>query len=166
MRNPKIPDWFDQRRLGIFIHWGVYSVPAYANEWYPRTMYIRGTDEFDHHVKTYGPHSRFGYKDFIPLFRAENFDPEEWIRIFQDAGAGYVFPVAEHHDGFQMYASELSEWNASDHGPSLNWSSGTPSHIRRRNIWMTGWPAQRRAIGKSSAPATEPGASMPWYQAK
>ncbi|MBO7710651.1 MAG: alpha-L-fucosidase [Lachnospiraceae bacterium] len=116
----QIPDWFDKRRLGIFIHWGVYSVPAYGNEWYPRTMYIQGTDEFDHHVKTYGSHSRFGYKDFIPLFRAEKFDPDEWIRLFQDAGAGYVFPVAEHHDGFQMYASELSEWNASDHGPGRN----------------------------------------------
>lgn len=117
LSGAKIPDWFDERRLGIFIHWGIYSVPAYSNEWYPRTMYIQGTDEFEHHVRTYGPHSRFGYKDFIPLFRAENYDPEEWIRIFQDAGAGYVCPVAEHHDGFQMYASELSEWNASDHGP-------------------------------------------------
>ena len=112
-----LPEWFDRKRLGIFIHWGVYSVPAYANEWYPRTMYIQGTDEFAHHVKTYGPQKNFGYKDFIPLFKAEKFDPDEWIRLFREAGAGYVFPVAEHHDGFQMYRSDLSEWNAYDKGP-------------------------------------------------
>lgn len=117
LSSARIPGWFDKSRLGIFIHWGVYSVPAFANEWYPRTMYIQGTKEFEHHIRTYGPHTDFGYKDFIPLFKAEHFDPDAWIRLFQDAGAGYVFPVAEHHDGFQMYASDLSEWNASDHGP-------------------------------------------------
>ena len=117
LSSARIPGWFDKSRLGIFIHWGVYSVPAFANEWYPRTMYIQGTKEFEHHIRTYGPHTDFGYKDFIPLFKAEHFDPDAWIRLFQDTGAGYVFPVAEHHDGFQMYASDLSEWNASDHGP-------------------------------------------------
>ena len=115
-----VPEWFDQSRLGIFIHWGVYSVPAYANEWYSRTMYIQGTDEFDHHVKTYGPHKKFGYKDFIPMFKAEYFDPEEWIGLFKEAGAGYVMPVAEHHDGFQMYESSLSDWNAKEMGPKRN----------------------------------------------
>ena len=115
LSSARIPGWFDKSRLGIFIHWGVYSVPAFANEWYPRTMYIQGTKEFEHHIRTYGPHTDFGYKDFIPLFKAEHFDPDAWIRLFQDTGAGYVFPVAEHHDGFQMYASDLSEWNASDH---------------------------------------------------
>ena len=112
-----VPQWFRQQRLGIFIHWGVYSVPAYANEWYSRNMYIQGTSEFDHHVKTYGPHKEFGYKDFIPMFTAEDFDPEEWVELFRQAGAGYFFPVAEHHDGFQMYDSELSDWNAAKMGP-------------------------------------------------
>ena len=76
-----------------------------------------GDPAFEHHVKTYGPQKEFGYKDFIPLFRAEHFDPKEWIRLFRVAGAGYIFPVAEHHDGFQMYDSELSEWNAKQKGP-------------------------------------------------
>ena len=96
------PRWYVQGKFGIFIHWGVYSVPAFGNEWYPRNMYIQGTREFEHHIKTYGPHKHFGYKDFIPLFRAEKFDADAWAALFQAAGARYVVPVAEHHDGFQM----------------------------------------------------------------
>lgn len=111
------PRWFCQKRLGIFLHWGIYSVPAFGNEWYSRNMYVRGQREFDHHVATYGPHKDFGYKDFIPMFRAEKFDAEEWMAMFREAGAGYVCPVAEHHDGFQMYDSDLSNWNAKQMGP-------------------------------------------------
>ncbi len=111
------PPWFRERRLGIFIHWGVYSVPAFSNEWYPREMYMPGTRAYAHHLQTYGPPDRFGYKDFIPLFKAERFNAGEWVRLFKEAGAGYMFPVAEHHDGFQMYSSELSAWNAVEMGP-------------------------------------------------
>ncbi len=111
------PDWFRDRRLGIFIHWGAYSVPAFSNEWYPREMYIPGTRAYEHHIRTYGPQSRFGYKDFIPLFKGERFDAKAWVKLFREAGAGYLFPVAEHHDGFQMYKSELSAWNAAEMGP-------------------------------------------------
>lgn len=117
LMEAKTPEWFRQRRLGIFIHWGVYSVPAYANEWYSRNMYIQGSPEYLHHRETYGVHSKFGYQDFIPLFTAEKFDPEEWVSLLKQAGAGYFFPVAEHHDGFQMYDSELSDWNAAKMGP-------------------------------------------------
>ena len=117
LMNAKLPDWFEKEKLGIFIHWGIYSVPANSNEWYSRNMYIKGTSEYDHHIKTYGPHTEFGYKDFIPMFKAEKFDPKEWIELFKDAGAGYLFPVAEHHDGFQMYDSQLSDWNAVQMGP-------------------------------------------------
>ena len=76
------PKWYQNAKFGIFIHWGVYSVPAYDNEWYPRNMYIQGTPAYEHHVKTYGPQKEFGYKDFIPLFRAEKFDPAActWCR--------------------------------------------------------------------------------------
>src|SRR5678815_603957 len=74
----KVPDWYVDGKFGIFIHWGVYSVPAFGNEWYPRNMYKAGTDEFKHHVATYGPQSRFGYKDFIPLFKAERYDAGQW----------------------------------------------------------------------------------------
>lgn len=117
LMNAKTPAWFLREKLGIFLHWGLYSVPAYSNEWYSRNMYIKGMPAYEHHVKVYGKQSEFGYKDFIPLFGAERFDPKEWIRLFKEAGAGYVFPVAEHHDGFQMYESELSHWNAKEMGP-------------------------------------------------
>jgi len=80
-------------------------------------MYKEGSPEFEHHRKTWGEHKDFGYKDFIPLFRGEKFDAKEWMQLFAEAGARYVMPVAEHHDGFQMYRSELSKWNAAEMGP-------------------------------------------------
>ena len=115
--NYRTPDWYRKLKFGIFIHWGVYSVPAFGNEWYPRNMYMQDSPEFRHHVATYGPHKAFGYKDFIPLFRAERFDPEAWATLFARSGAKYVVPVAEHHDGFQMYRSAISHWNAFEMGP-------------------------------------------------
>lgn len=113
----EIPDWYTKAKFGIFIHWGLYSVPAYANEWYSRNMYVQGSPEYEHHIKTYGPQKDFGYKDFIPLFTAEKFDPDDWAETFAAAGAKYIVPVAEHHDGFQMYQSDLSVYNAAQMGP-------------------------------------------------
>jgi alpha-L-fucosidase len=111
------PAWYDDAKFGIFIHWGVYSVPAFGSEWYSRNMYQQGSKEFAHHVATYGPQSKFGYKDFVPMFKAEHFDPKAWAQLFHDAGARYVVPVAEHHDGFAMYDSALSDWTAVKKGP-------------------------------------------------
>lgn len=111
-----VPAWYGNTRLGIFLHWGPFSVPAY-HDWYARNMYVQGSEEYEHHLKHWGKHKDFGYADFIPLFRMENFDPASWARLFREAGADYVVPVAEHHDGFQNYASELSRWNAKDMGP-------------------------------------------------
>ncbi len=117
LMTARVPRWYRQRKLGIFIHWGVYSVPAKFSEWYSRNMYIKDSGEYRHHIETYGPHDKFGYKDFIPLFQAEKYDAAQWAALFRKAGAGYVFPVAEHHDGFQMYDSCLSRWNAAQMGP-------------------------------------------------
>ena len=111
------PVWYKNAKFGIFIHWGVYSVPAFGNEWYPRNMYIRGTKEYEHHLAVYGEHKNFGYADFIPMFKAEHFSAAEWIKLIKASGAKYFMPVAEHHDGFQMYDSELSDWNAAKMGP-------------------------------------------------
>lgn len=112
-----LPGWFSKEKFGIFIHWGLYSIPAHANEWYSRNMYIQEKEEWEYHRKTFGKHTEFGYKEFIPMFKAEKFNPQEWAELFKEAGAQYVFPVAEHHDGFQMYRSELSQYNAFDMGP-------------------------------------------------
>lgn len=111
------PLWFRESKFGIFIHWGLYSVAAHANEWYSRNMYIKEKEEWEYHRKTFGEHTKFGYKDFIPMFTAEKFDPQQWAELFREAGAKYVFPVAEHHDGFQMYKSEISKFNTWDMGP-------------------------------------------------
>lgn len=112
-----VPKWYARDKFGIFIHWGVYSVPAFGNEWYPRNMYVKGSKENLHHTEKYGTLDKFGYKDFIPQFKAEKFDPKEWAALFKEAGAKFVVPVAEHHDGFQMYASDLCRWNAAEMGP-------------------------------------------------
>lgn len=117
LQSYRPPKWYAEAKFGIFIHWGIYSVPAFGNEWYSRNMYVQGSPEYQHHISKYGPQKDFGYKDFIPMFKAEKFDANEWVSLFKEAGAQYVVPVAEHHDGFQMYASELSEWNAANMGP-------------------------------------------------
>lgn len=117
LNNYKVPDWVQDAKFGVFIHWGVYSVPAFGNEWYPRNMYRKDTKEYQHHINTYGPHDQFGYKDFIPLFKAEKFNAEHWVDLFAKSGFKYVVPVAEHHDGFAMYKSALTKWNAAEMGP-------------------------------------------------
>ena len=117
LSNHKTPDWFTRDKLGVFIHWGVYSVPGFGNEWYPRSMYDKRVREFEHHRKTYGEHKDFGYKDFIPMFKAENFDADKWAELFKNSGIRYVMPVAEHHDGFAMYETEYNRWNAKEMGP-------------------------------------------------
>jgi alpha-L-fucosidase len=111
------PEWYKDAKFGIFIHWGVYAVPAFGSEWYPRDMYRSGSEVYQHHVATYGPQDKFGYKDFIPMFKAEHFDAAVWARLFKQAGAKYVVPVAEHHDGFAMYDSGVSDWTAAKMGP-------------------------------------------------
>ena len=111
------PKWYKKDKFGIFIHWGLYSVPAFGNEWYARYVYKQGSPEYEYHTKKYGDLKEFGYKDFIPLFQAEKFDPKEWAELFQEAGAKFVMPVAEHHDGFQMYESAWSKWNSKEMGP-------------------------------------------------
>lgn len=130
-KHYKDPEWFNQKKFGIFIHWGAYSVPAHGSEWYPRRMYMDtatftaqlkhqkdGPNEtYTFHKKTWGDQKTFGYKDFIPMFKAEKFNPEEWITLFKKAGAKYVVPVADHHDGFAMYKSNTTRWNAVDMGP-------------------------------------------------
>ncbi|TSB47061.1 alpha-L-fucosidase [Alkalicoccobacillus porphyridii] len=132
----KLADWYQKAKFGIFIHWGVYSVPAFGNEWYSRNMYIQGSKEFDHHINTYGPHKEFGYKDFIPEFKAEHFDADEWAQLFEDAGARYVMPVAEHHDGFQMYKSDISRFNAYEMGPKRDVLGELGESLSKRDITL------------------------------
>ncbi|HYX09565.1 MAG TPA: alpha-L-fucosidase, partial [Bacteroidales bacterium] len=116
-KHVAIPKWFKNAKFGIYAHWGVYSVPAYDNEWYPRNMYNKTGKVYKHHVETYGSPLKFGYPDFVSMFAAEQFDADQWAKLFKEAGAKFAGPVAEHHDGFSMWNSSWTPWNAYDKGP-------------------------------------------------
>ncbi len=147
--NP-VPEWFKDAKFGIYFHWGVYSVPAFHNEWYPRNMYFEGSVENRHHVAKYGPVDQFPYHGFIkgmndkdgnlyqfaPRLKAEggNFDPAEWAQLFADAGARFAGPVAEHHDGFSMWASKANPWNAKEMGPNLDLVKLLTDEIRNQGM--------------------------------
>ena len=128
------PEWFQDAKLGIYFHWGVYSVPAYANEWYPRWMHFEGHDIYNHHLETYGHPSEFGYHDFVPMFKAEYFDAVEWADLFQKAGARFAGPVAEHHDGFAMWDSDATPWNAADMGPKKDITGLLAAELKKRDM--------------------------------
>ena len=136
LQNYKVPEWYMDAKFGIFIHWGVYSVPAFGNEWYPRNMYNEGSEEYKHHLATYGSQDKFGYKDFIPQFKAEKFDPAAWARLFKEAGARYVVPVFEHHDGFAMYDCGLSDWTAAKMGPHRDLMGDLAQAVRAEGLHL------------------------------
>jgi len=136
LQKYEVPDWYRDAKFGIFIHWGVYSVPAFGSEWYPRNMYRPDSEEYKHHLATYGPPDKFGYKDFIPLFKAEHFDPVAWARLFKIAGAKYVVPVFEHHDGFAMYGSGLSYWTAEKMGPRRDLVGDLAKAVRAEGLHL------------------------------
>lgn len=129
----EVPEWFRDAKFGVFVHWGVYSVPAYYSEWIPTVMYADGQVR-DEMIRRYGPYSEHGYKDFIPEFRGENYDPEAWADLFAQAGAKYVVPVAEHHDGVAMYDSELTRWNMADIGLKTDVVGTLGKEVRARNM--------------------------------
>lgn len=134
----QIPEWYVDAKFGIFIHWGVYCVPAYLSEWYPRWMYIDQDtwqgNAYRHHRETYGPRSEFGYKDFIPQLTAKRFDADQWADLFQQAGARYVVPVAEHHDGFPMYDCAYTQWCAAKMGPKRDIVGELEQAVRAKGL--------------------------------
>jgi alpha-L-fucosidase len=143
-----VPRWFEDAKFGIYFHFGPYSVPAYGTEWYSRNMYITGDSEYVHHIATYGLLNKFGYKDFIPMFKAPHFDADEWVDLFVKAGAKFAGPVAEHADGFSMWKSNVNPWNAYDMGPKRDIVGQMEKAVRKRNLkfvttfhhqWLWSW---------------------------
>ncbi|SEF80293.1 alpha-L-fucosidase [Bryocella elongata] len=126
-----VPKWFNDAKFGIFIHWGLDSIPARLNEWYERHMY---TTDAKWHTENYGSPNKFGYKDFIPMFTARKYDPTEWAQLFAEAGARYVVPVAEHHDGFAMWNSDITPWCAGKMGPKRDLIGELATAVRRKNL--------------------------------
>jgi alpha-L-fucosidase len=111
------PGWYRDAVFGIYFHWGIYSVPAYGGEKYPREMYKLNSGVYKHHCDTYGDPTQFGYHDLIPMFKAERWDPNRWAKVFKDAGADFAGPIAEHHDGFAMWDTQYDQYNSMDMGP-------------------------------------------------
>lgn len=142
------PEWFEDAVLGIYFHWGVYSVPAFGC-WGGRNMYMPdgGNSEnwghiedkykntYDYVKQVYGePGTEFGYKDFIPMFKAEKWDPDAWAKLFAEAGVDFAGPVAIHHDGFAMWDSEFAEYNSMDMGPNRDITGEMLEAVRKYDM--------------------------------
>lgn len=132
----EVPAWLEDAKFGIYAHWGVYSVPAFGTEWYGRRMYdpkdIFGT--YQHHRKTYGTQDVFGYKDLVPLFKAEKFDPAEWAAIIQQSGARYAGTAVVHHDGFLLWRSKVSRWSSAEMGPKRDLYGELVKSLRAKGL--------------------------------
>lgn len=134
------PQWFEDAKFGIFIHWGVYSVPAWGPkdqyaEWYWNHMQDKKGDTWKFHEKTYGPN--FQYQDFAPMFKAELFDPDQWADVFARSGAKYVVLTSKHHEGFCLWPSAQSwNWNAMDVGPHRDLAGDLIGAVRKRGVRM------------------------------
>ena len=134
LKQYAVPQWYLDAKFGIFIHWGVYAVPAHDSEWYPHGMYVKDSPVFKWHREHFGPQSQFGYKDFIPKFTADKWDPDAWAELFVKSGAKYVVPVAEHHDGFPMYDCSFSQWTAAKMGPKRDILGELAKAIRKHGL--------------------------------
>lgn len=136
-KHKAVPQWFADSKLGIYFHWGVYSVPAHGGEWYGRWMYTPdrvgwGSTIYKQHRKDYG--KDFQYHDFIPLWKAPKFDAKQWVDMFENMGAKFIGSIAEHHDGFSLWDSKVNEWNSVDMGPKLNVVKAIAEETKKRNI--------------------------------
>ena len=129
----RTPDWFRDAKFGIWSHWGPQSVPR-QGDWYARFMYVPGHPHYDYHVKTYGHPSEFGYKDIIPLWRAERFDPEALMTKYAAAGAKYFVTMGVHHDNFDLWNSKHHRWNAAAIGPKRDIVGAWKAAAKRRGL--------------------------------
>jgi len=140
LRNRPYPQWFTDAKLGIFIHWGLYSVPSYGSaedygEWFLRGLQLEDTLRVNFMKRTYG--EDFTYRDFAPMFKAELFDPDEWADIFKRSGAGYIILVSKHHDGYCLWPSIYAPgWNSMDVGPHRNLVGELTKSVRKAGLKM------------------------------
>jgi len=135
-----LPEWYDDAKFGIFIHWGLFSVPAYVNEWY--WWWLDGNEEHRYwgipdvkayQRETYGPDSK--YEDFAEMFTAKHFKPEDWAGLFEEAGAKYVVLTSKHHEGFTLWPSKYSpNWNSKDRGPGRDLVGELAEATRAKNL--------------------------------
>jgi alpha-L-fucosidase len=127
------PDWFRDAKFGLWAHWGPQCVPEYG-DWYARSMYLQGNPVYEHHVKTYGHPADFGFMDFYPRWKAENWDPDGLLDLYAKAGAKYFVAMANHHDNFDMYASKFHDWNSTRIGPKKDIIGGWAKAARKHGL--------------------------------
>ncbi len=140
LKERPYPQWFKDAKLGIFIHWGVYSVPAYSNkedygEWYLRGLMLKDSLRTSYMKKNFG--EDFTYNDFAPLFKTQLFYPDEWADIFKRAGAKYVVMVSKHHDGYALWPSKYTRnWNSMEVGPKRDLVGELTNSVRKAGLRM------------------------------
>jgi len=141
LQKMPVPAWFDDGKIGIFIHWGPYSVIGYRrggsgySEHVPKLIYRDPKHYYPYLKERWGAHPpEFGYKDIIPEFKAENWDPAAWASLFKEVGATYVVMTAEHHDGWANWDSDLTPWNAVDKGPKRDLVGDLGKALRKEGL--------------------------------
>lgn len=147
LKNYKVPEWYEDAKLGFWVHWGVYSVPAFkgdhAAEWYGRWMYCQkgqssrngqGLATHLHHHENYGPPEEFGYKDFIPMFKAEHFNADEWADLCLEGGAKFFTMMGAHHDSYCLWDTKLSKWNSVNMGPKRDLVGEMAAAARKKGL--------------------------------
>ena len=133
LKQYEVPAWFRDAKFGIWAHWGPQAVPR-AGDWYARQMYIPGHRHYAHHLEHYGHPSEFGYKDIIPLWKAEKFDPDALMSQYVAAGAKYFVSMAVHHDNFDLWNSRHHRWNAAAMGPKRDIVGAWRDAARKRGL--------------------------------
>lgn len=143
LNNRPYPQWFSDAKLGIFIHWGIYSVPSYAplegyGEWYYRGLMLEDTTRINFQNRVYGNgDGNFQYKDFVPYFKGELFNADEWAQLFKKSGAKYVLLVTKHHDGYCLWDSKYQpQWNSVVSGPKRNIVEDVTTAVRNAGLKM------------------------------
>ncbi|NQT02611.1 MAG: alpha-L-fucosidase [Planctomycetes bacterium] len=134
----QIPEWFRDAKFGIYTHWGPVTVGSEdgpgGGQWYGRNMYMPNSPTFKYHISRFGQQNQVGYKDIVPLFKAEKFDSEQWAKLFAASGAKFAGPVAIHHDNFAMWDSAYTEWDSMDKGPKRDITAELEKAIRKRDM--------------------------------
>ena len=152
-----LPGWYDHYKFGIFIHWGLYSVPSWGpkgrySEWYWHDMQDKNGETWKFHEATYG--ADFTYQDFAPLFKAEMYNPKDWASVFKRSGAKYVVLTSKHHEGFCLWPDPNNwNWNAVDIGPHRDLAGELVDLlVSRRHTASAGHRRRRQARPRTTEP--------------
>ena len=116
LRQYEVPEWFRDAKFGIWAHWGPQCVEG-SGDWMARELYMEGTYKANYHREHYGHPSEVGFKDILPLFKAEHWNPEKLVQFYKEVGAQYFFALGNHHDNFDLWDSQYQEWNSKNIGP-------------------------------------------------